>query len=840
MSTPIRDFIAEKVFATRAAEARCLMIYDPERRYRDIALGLADNRRELIDVSTSIIEQREAAADALNRLARGVIDSLIVWSPFPLPRDVDEKQRDPFAVFAEIGDVFPKGDGDEYAALCRRAKPDHVAEINRLFADGSPSFDMIDALDAGGSWPKLRTLLGVSSAREILAGVLSPSQRQSEDLKDDGAWGIEFRDFVERTLGYKFKTKGLTRQPLADEAWRLLLFSELVFDSDGEVPAGLEAVPRAGREAKEVVFEVCGDLRKNDDHKENYKTKAQEVEKELELAERVRSMKHLGKRDTFACEERAFFDRMVELAKSGEIEAAKGVCDSRRKSIWLTREDRLAEWTLADRALDLLEAIAIASTARATSLDALIGSYAASGRDLDRFHRELEQAASQVVEDHDGVEALLAIARKAYMKAADATQAEFVRLAQAEAWPVANGVMLCNRQLFHRKVAPLLDAGKKVAYFLVDSLRYELAVEIEKQLLDRWKVELVPSCAQLPSYTEIGMAALMPDAESALSLAKEGDTLVTTLGGKPATNPTTRFAHLVSRKGDQCADCELEELVKTKKSKFPETTKLLVVRTRDIDLLAHQSPRHVLDVMPKLLRQIIQGLTKVAELGFDHAVLATDHGFLLLHDQEPGSVVPKPPGNWLVQKPRCLLGEGEATANTVVFKAADMGIPGPARNYAVPKTLGAFSNGQVYYHEGLSLQECVVPCMTVELAPAEKPDRVVGVPRFLLNYKQGRTDKITTRRPVLDLARIEEMIPNPIDREFAIEAYDASGKVVGAVAAGQTVNPATGCVRIEPRQAIAISLRMDDDFTGSFKVRVLDPSTGAQYAELPLRTDYLE
>ena len=63
---------------------------------------------------------------------------------------------------------------------------------------------------------------------------------------------------------------------------------------------------------------------------------------------------------------------------------------------------------------------------------------------------------------------------------------------------------------------------------------------------------------------------------------------------------------------------------------------------------------------------------------------------------------------------------------------------------------------------------------------------------------------------------------------------------MGAVAAGQTVNPATGCVRIEARQAIAISLRMDDDFTGSFKVRVLDPSTGAQYAELLLRTDYLE
>jgi len=63
---------------------------------------------------------------------------------------------------------------------------------------------------------------------------------------------------------------------------------------------------------------------------------------------------------------------------------------------------------------------------------------------------------------------------------------------------------------------------------------------------------------------------------------------------------------------------------------------------------------------------------------------------------------------------------------------------------------------------------------------------------------------------------------------------------VGAVAAGQTVNPATGCVRVRPGEAISVSLRMDDDFTGAFKVRVADPGTGASYTELSLRTDYFE
>jgi hypothetical protein len=168
-----------------------------------------------------------------------------------------------------------------------------------------------------------------------------------------------------------------------------------------------------------------------------------------------------------------------------------------------------------------------------------------------------------------------------------------------------------------------------------------------------------------------------------------------------------------------------------------------------------------------------------------------------------------------------------------------MGIPGDVRNYAVPKALGPFVRGELYYHEGLSLQECVVPCMTIELAPSEKPDKVIAVPRLALNYKRGGTDKITTRRPVLDLVRAAELFPETTDREFSVEAFDASGALVGSAAGGQTVNPATGCVRIKPGEAISVSLKMDDDFQGAFKVRVLDPSTGAQYAELSLRTDYL-
>lgn len=837
----IREYIRDQVFARRAQDRGCLVIYDPSRRYRDVALSLASEKRAVIDVGESIIQNREAAAEALERLAAGTIHQMILWIPAARPVDQEEKQKDPFAVFAEIGELFPKGDGDEFADICRRAKSDHVSEINRMFEEGEPTFDMIDALEEGGSWPKLKTLLNVGSSKEILASILSPSESQKDALKSDPTWSNEARDFVQRSLGHTLRTRGQTRQSIADELWQVLLFSEFVMDSAGEIPRGLETVPCASENARSLIFDVCETLRRHDDHKDLYKTKAQEVEDELQLIEKTREMKNLGMRDTFACEERIFLNRFVELAVSGETGQARAIWQSRQRSIWLTSEERLTEWTLAVRAIELLDAADRLSSPRFPTLASIVLGYASTWRELDRHHREMEQAANQAGNEHEGLDKLLHAARKAYFKSVEALQAEFIRLVQAEGWPVSNGQILWNRQVFDKVVNPLLESGEKIAYFLVDSLRYELGVELEKQLSDKLKVELVPVCAQLPTYTEVGMASLMPNAESALSLVQQGDKLVTHLGGCIATGPTTRFAHMQKCKGDQCEDIDLEDLVRKKKIKIPEKAKLLVVRTRDIDAIAHDSPHQVLDIIPSLVRLIIRGLVRAGELGFDRAVVATDHGFILFHDQEAGNLAPKPPGTWAIQKSRCLLGEGSADSHNVVMNAKEVGIPGQVKNYASPKALVPYSRGQIYCHEGLSLQECVLPCLTIQLETASQSKKKAAAPNLVLTYRQGKTDKITSRRPVLDLAWPEaQLFADESEREVAIEAVDSSGNIVGVAGTGQTVNPATGCVRIKPGDALAVGLKMEDSFSGNFKVRVLDPSSNATLVDLSLKTAYLE
>ena len=259
----IREYIQNETFGRRAQEHASLVIYDPSHRYRDIALNMDSATCRVLDASLSVIEQRELATEALLDLAEGQIHQLVVWVPASAPEDDEQKQRDPFAVFAEVGAVFPQGDGDDYASLCRQAKPDHVPEINRLFEDAEPSFEMVDALDEGGSWPKLKTLLDADSSKEILIGLLSPKTEQEAALKSDPTWVAEAKEFIQRILGHKLKTRGQTRQSIADELWQLILFSEFVFDCGGNIPDSLASVPKAGNEAKELVYDICDGLRKH-------------------------------------------------------------------------------------------------------------------------------------------------------------------------------------------------------------------------------------------------------------------------------------------------------------------------------------------------------------------------------------------------------------------------------------------------------------------------------------------------------------------------------------------------------------------------------------------------
>jgi len=371
---------------------------------------------------------------------------------------------------------------------------------------------------------------------------------------------------------------------------------------------------------------------------------------------------------------------------------------------------------------------------------------------------------------------------------------------------------------------------------MVDALRYELAVELESELSASLKSEIYPVCAHLPAMTSVGMAALMPGADGQVILIREKDKLIPQVRGHKVLVPKDRLQYLQTYYGDRVHMRDLDELVSKPKIRFPDTTQLLVIKTTDIDQFGEKSPLEARRMIPRLIQKIIAGINHVKKREFQHAVIATDHGFILFDDQQAGDNVPKPMGDWSLIKSRCLMGEGSVAENVMVFSQSDVGIQGDFKDYAVPRTFGTFVKGNPYAHEGLSLQECVLPVISIDFAK-DSADRMNTEIDINLSYKGGSTNKITTRRPMIEVSMFTAMFDEII--EFQLEAT-AGKDVVGEVAASPHVNAATNIVAIKPGQAIKVPLKMEDEFHGSFVVKAVDPMTGFNYAALKLKTDYLD
>lgn len=837
----IAEFIRESVLWPRLKQAGALVVYDADMRYRELCCHLAANTVRVVDASESSIESREAALLALREVGhpRTSMEGLLIYVPRKRPENDEDKQADPFALYVKCGAVFPQDDGDDYLSLCLRAKPDHATQIRKVFSDSpeGPSFAVIDAIGSGSNWPQLRSALRVESAREILRSLLAPTKEQVAALKEHEGWAQEAKDFLHATLGMTLKTRGKTWNSLSDELWRFILFSEFAFDLPCELPASLDMVPKALPEARAVVEDVCEQLRNAPQTRSIYIERAEKVEVELQLPEACAGIDDLGELDTFSFEERTFLLLAIKGVSSNDLDRARRILARRKNSVWMSKGESRDKWELVRAAVNLIEACDDFERQlpdHARTQDALISFYLNSMREADRMHREFEQAASEFIDQHDVMKEIILSARSKYCRLSARVQSLFMKHVESSGWPPTGRLM--NGGVFDQFFAEKLKvAGVKMAYFMVDSLRYELGVSLEKHLSEDGLVEIHAACAQLPSITPVGMASLLPGAHQDLEIILDNDTIVPKIAGTPVCNVSQRMDYFKKRFGDRFAEMALSDFVRTS-PKFEPTVDLLVLRSTEIDSHLESNPETTLSLIPKTLKLIRMAMHKLRQMGFCEAVIATDHGFFLNIQPEAGDVCKKPHGTWpaLVHN-RIMLGDGAGDEHNLVLGAPKVGMKGNVAQVAMPRSLATYRAGQVYFHGGLSLQEALVPVLVVRLegTSAQADD----LTRIKISYKNG-AKKITTRIPVIDIEMEKNMLLVGKTFEILLEAQDTKGNVVGEPRPGGEVDPATQLISITSGQRKQIALRMDPEFEGKFSVKALNPVTLSTFGSLILETDY--
>jgi len=834
------EFFKVSVLEPRLVKSQVLVLYDPDDRFRNVCLEMATETRVVVDCSESSIESRSRALIALKDVGSNNVEQLLVYVPKAKPIEDEEKQNDPYATYAVCGDVFPSGDGDSYLSLCLRAKPDHATQIREIFAnDASPSFSTIDAIGGGLSWPVLRDVLNVESTSDILYSLLAPKEKQKDSLDDSDAWVSEVKSLLKASIGLALKTRSKKWSGISDELWRYVLFSEFVFDLPEELPTSLVDVPRADENARPLIEDLCDKLRDSTRTQSIYIDRAEAVELELELPVQCVQINDLGDRDTFPFEERTFLLRAMEAISNDDADAVDRILSRHSTSVWAGKGESQAQWDLIRASHYLIRACQDNErllTDQAKNMDSLIEFYVGQMRKVDRLHREFEQSVSDYEwQDAEGV--MMPVkqqARKKYTALIEKSQLLYTRYLQDSGWPTVG--RLNNSDVFDKYVGPKLEnKGSKVAYLMVDALRYEMGVELEKGLSEDNKVELKPALAQLPSITLVGMASLLPGAGEKLKLVKDNDKYVPFLGEQKVATVDQRMDVLKKLYGNRFQEGRLEDYVRNRFD-IEEGIDLLVLRSVEIDSYFENHPDTAPNEIINALKRIRVAINKLKAKGFNEVVIATDHGFFMNTNVGAGDTLKKLQGDWINEHQRCLLGDGVNDPNHYMMNSEKLGVKGDFSKFAGPLSMAAYKSGMLYYHGGASLQECIVPVITLHL---DKPDQEpISQATVSLNYKNGAT-RITTRLPVIDISlETEDMFSVGSEFEILLEAYDKKGDIVGEAKHGGVVNSATGTIILQPGKTEKISLRMQTDFEGKFKVKALNPVTMAVFCQLDLETDY--
>lgn len=463
-------------------------------------------------------------------------------------------------------------------------------------------------------------------------------------------------------------------------------------------------------------------------HGDTYVRMADEVESFLAAELRVMTAEDLGHIDTFREEENRVLAGAVAALQSGRWSAAHTYCEARHgeRSFWLQRDQtRRWAWSLVAEAAGFGQTLSEhSSPLKGTrSVDEAVDRYANGAFIVDRAHRRFEQKRLTLLEPrlpHYGpLQEVVGSLRRLHRKWADDLAREFTRLCAENGFlPPAS---LRQRTFYEDVVHPLTFGGERVAVFMIDAFRYEMATELVEELKTTGSVvDLKARLAELPTITSVGMNVLAPVAQGE-KLVVAGKFGGFKTGEFTVRTPETRARAMGTRSvGQPALVLKLVEVCEATSVSLMRRLgqhQLVVVHSKEIDDAGEANVG--LPTFESTLRQIKSAWHHLQSAGIKHFVFTADHGFLL---QDETTAI-RPYGKKSDPSRRHVLdADPRKEEGMVPVSLSSLGYEGLDGYLLFREDTAVYDTGNPganFVHGGNSPQERIIPVLTVTRKRAE-------------------------------------------------------------------------------------------------------------------------
>jgi len=348
-------------------------------------------------------------------------------------------------------------------------------------------------------------------------------------------------------------------------------------------------------------------------------------------------------------------------------------------------------------------------------------------------------------------------------------------------WTLPN--VTSQQNFFKQAVEPLFEGNvKRIFVVISDALRYEVASQLVQQTnsKNRFKASIAAMLGVLPSYTALGMAALLP--HKTLSY-KVGNTVEVQLDDHTVATLDQRNEHLKSVGGLAIKAEDLLSLGKEKGRELVSDYRLVYIYHDRIDMIGDKQASETKTF--EAAEQTVQELSSVLSfiintLNGSTVLLTADHGFMYQEsalDVADKSALDEKPAGTVIAKKRYLIGKdlGSTTqawsGNTAITAGTT---PEGSLDFWVPKGASRFhfAGGARFVHGSAMPQEVVVPLVTVRVSEAEGA-KTRSVSISLL----GSTNKVVTNTQRFEFIQTDSVTERVLSRTVVVSLRDGESLI---------------------------------------------------------------
>ncbi|GGH36807.1 hypothetical protein GCM10007423_29360 [Dyadobacter endophyticus] len=346
------------------------------------------------------------------------------------------------------------------------------------------------------------------------------------------------------------------------------------------------------------------------------------------------------------------------------------------------------------------------------------------------------------------------------------------RVDELDAWPNQN---LNSQQLFFKnQVKPFLDKKQRLFVIISDALRYECGQELTAKLLSENKhlASIEPLISSLPSYTQLGMASMLP-VKNTLSVQANSDTVL--VDGMSSSGIQGRSKVLETNADVRATAIQAEEFMAKNSGQegreFVKNYDLIYIYHNVIDKRGDDkmSEDTVFEGVEDEIKFLIDLVKKIGNMNGQNILITADHGFIYQHHtiDESDFTASVHSGEVWKENRRFVFGKNlTGDKSTKAFTASQLNLRGDVMAL-IPKSINRLrikGAGSRFVHGGATLQEIVVPLIRVSKT-RENTTRQVDVDII------RSSDRITTNLLSISFIQSELVSESVLPRQIQAGIY---------------------------------------------------------------------